>query len=151
MKKGYKYKLEALLKIRKLKEERCKMDIGRIQVRIRELDQEIANHNSGIDEAYELQEKSMQTGANGMEARFHPYFVEGKRAHIDGLTAQKTRLEYHVQQKFKELADLRANVKVLDKMKEKDHKSYKKNLEKKMHETIEEQVQNWRMATSKEA
>ena len=36
-------------------------------------------------------------------------------------------------------------------MKEKDHKAYKKKLDKKMHETIEEQVQNWRMATSKEA
>jgi len=151
MKKGYKYKLEALLKIRKLKEERCKMDIGRIQVRIRELNGEIENHNLGIDEAYELQEKSMQLGASGMESRFHPYFVEGKRAHIQGLTAQKTRLEFHVQQKFKELADLRANVKVLEKMKEKDHKAYKKNLEKKMNERIEEQVQNWRMATVKEA
>lgn len=148
--KKYKFKLEGLLKIRKLKEEQCKMDIGRIQVRITELKNEIKEQDQGIDEAYELQERSLADGSDGLQVRFHPYFVEGKRSHIEGLKHQISRLEYHVSQKYLELNQLRANVKVIDKMKEKDRTKHKKELNKKMNEAIEEQVQNWKIATSKQ-
>jgi flagellar FliJ protein len=149
--KGYKYKLEALLKIRKLKEERCKMEIGRLQVHIRDIEKQIEKHSAGIDEAYDLQEQSLEKGIEGLEVRFHPYFVQGKRSHIEALTNEKARVEHYVQQKFVQLAQLRANVKVLEKMKEKDKKAYKKQIEKKQNERIEEQVQNWRMILGKEA
>lgn len=149
--KKYKYKLEALLKIRKLKEERCKMEIGRFQVKIKEIEDQITKHNSGIDEAYDLQEKSLASGIEGLEVRFHPYFVQGKRSHIEALQNEKSRLEHYVKQLFAQLAQLRANVKVLEKMKEKDKRNYKKQLDKKMNERIEEQVQNWRMTLQKDA
>ena len=148
--KKYKFKLDALLTIRKLKEEQCKMQIGKIQVRIAELEKEIIEQDSGIDEAYSLQEQSLAGGAGGLEVRFHPYFVEGKRRHIEGLEHQKMRLQYHVQQKFLELNQLRANVKVIDKMKEKDFTKYKKDLNKRMDRQVEEQVQNWNMTVNKD-
>lgn len=141
--KGYKFKLEAVLKIRKLKEEQCKMEIGRMQVQITRLKNEIGSHQSGIEEAYASQEKLMEDGVNGQEARFYPYFVSGKRAHISVLQSEIDDLQNDVNQKFDELKTLRANVKVIDEMKEKDKVKYKKKLEKKQFEDIEEQVQNW--------
>ena len=144
--KGYKFKLDAVLKIRKLKEEQCKMEIGRIQVRINLLKSEISKHNVGIEHAYESQEESLKDGLTGQELQFHPYFVSGKRAHIGYLENEIRDLTHDVNQKFDELKQLRANVKVIDEMKEKDKLKYKKAYQKKQDEVIEEQVQNWRMS-----
>lgn len=149
--KKYKFKLDALLKIRKLKEEQCKMEIGRIQVRIRELEDEIKQQHAGIDEAYEMQEKALQGGMEGLEVRFHPYYVQGKRTHIKALEAEKARYQEYVEYKYDELSRFRADVKVIEQMKERDLKAHKKRIEKKMNEQIEEQVQNWRMILNKEA
>jgi len=142
--KGYKFKLEALLKIRKLKEEQCKMSIGKLQVQITQLKNEISVHQAGIETAYTNQESELKSGLNGLEARFHPYFVSGKRAHIKQLNDEINYLTKEVNQKFEELKHLRADVKVIDEMKDKDMLVYKKKVEKKMNEEIEEQNQNWR-------
>lgn len=142
--KKYKFKLDALLKIRKIREDQCKMEIGRIQVQISSLKNEIAKHNHGIQEAYDLQEKSLQNGATGRESRFHPYFVQGKRSHIEEIQGQIDELENRVERMYMILNRFRADVKVIEEMKEKDKVQHKKHQEKKMHEEIEEQVQNWR-------
>ena len=144
MKKGFKFKLEALLKIRKLKEEQCKLEIGRIQVLIKRWRSEIDYHNQGIDQAYEAQERGLESGVSGQEARFHPFFVEGKRAHISRIEKEIELLQEQVDQKYEELKQFRADVKVLDEMKEKDKTKYKKDLQKRIYEEIEEQNQNWR-------
>ena len=143
--KGYKFKLAALLKIRKIKEEQCKMAIGRLQVLITRWKNEIAMHNEGIDQAYEAQEHGLEGGLSGQEARFHPFFLEGKKTHISRIEKEIEILEEQVQQKYEELKTFRADVKLIDEMKEKDMKVYKKNLEKKMFNDIEEANQNWRM------
>lgn len=142
--KKYKFKLEAILKVRKLKEEKCKMEIGRLQVEINNLKNELDKHNSGIDDSYLSQEKGLADGMNGHELRFHPYFVAGKKAHIDQITAQINMLQSDVEKKYDELKFLRADVKVIEEMKEKDKVKYKKALEKKQFAEIEEQVQNWK-------
>ena len=142
--KKYKFKLDALLKIRKLKEETCKMEIGRLQVQITNKQKEIAKHNSGIKEAFEGQEAGLSQGMTGQEIQFHPFFVKGKRAHIKQLENEIAELEDYKEKKYNELKYLRADVKVIEEMKTKDREKYKKQLQKKMDEQIEEQVQNWR-------
>jgi flagellar protein FliJ len=142
--KGYKFKLEALLKMRKLKEDQCKMEIGRLQVEVKKIEDEIGAHNKSIDEAYQSQETILQNGAGGHELQFYPYFIQGKKNHIRKLEEKKIYWQKVVNQKFEELKMLRANVKVIEQLKEKDQITYKKQIDKKMHEKIEEQVQNWR-------
>ena len=44
---------------------------------------------------------------------------------------------------YARLNEFRADVKVIEEMKEKDQKKYKKDLDKRMNAEIEEQVQNW--------
>lgn len=142
--KGFKFKLEAVLKIRRLKEEQCKMQIGQIQVRIAQLKSFLAEHEKGIDKAYADQEISLAGGMSGQELQFHPFYVSGKKAHIDHINKELSDLDKMAQEKYAELAKLRAEVKVIDDMKEKQKKQYKKQLEKKQFAEIEEQVQNWR-------
>ena len=142
--KKYKFRLEAILKIRKMKEEQCKLAIGKIQVQINQIKDEIALHHSGIDKSYESHEKGLDSGIIGRELHFHPFFVQGKKAHISRLEEYQAKLQNDVEEKYKELNQLRADVKVMEKLKEKEKKLYIKKIEKKQYEELEEQIQNWR-------
>lgn len=142
--KKYKFKLEALLKIRKLKEETCKMEIGHIQVQITKLEKEILLHNQGIKDAFESQEVALKSGLTGQELRFHPFFVQGKRANIKNIENKISELSKLKEKKLEELKYLRADVKVIKKMKVKDQQLHKRKTEKKQSSEIEEQIRNWK-------
>ena len=141
--KKHKFKLEALLKMRKLEEDQCKMRIGRLQSKKRELQDEIQEQHTGIAEAYISQEASVQEGASGLDLRFYPYFVQGKRAAVQKNEDKIRQLDQLLEEAYTELKERRAKAKVLEEMKEKDKKAHKKKLEKEAHKKIEEQVMNW--------
>lgn len=143
MKKGYKFKLEAVLKMRKLAEEQVKMKLGRVNIKISEVMQNIKEQDASIDQAYESQEAGLNKGLDGQEIRFHPYFVQGKRAHIGQLKAELRMHEAEREQLQKELSRKRADVKVIEKLREKDFKQYKTKIEKKMNLQLEEDVLTW--------
>ncbi|MBD66424.1 MAG: hypothetical protein CME62_14530 [Halobacteriovoraceae bacterium] len=142
--KKFKFKLEPLLKIRKLKEDQCKMLIGQVQARINQLHEYKQGELAGIESAYKAQEDGLEQGMSGQEAQFHPYFVSAKKARIKLIDNEVSELQDKLKDMFKELNKLRADVKVIEKMKEKEIKSYKKEYTKKQFATIEEQVQNWK-------
>lgn len=144
--KKFKFKLEAVLKVRKLKEEQCKMEIGRIQVRINELKGFMQDNNDAIDAAYSDQETSLGSGVSGRELQFHPYFVSGKKANISVIEKETTMLKEQLEYRLSELNKLRGAVKLVEEMKTKEHTKYKKEKTKKEFEIIEEQVQNWKQA-----
>lgn len=141
--KKYKFSLEAVLKIRKMKEDKCKMEIGRLQVNINEIEIIIEEHNHSIRDAFVSQESTLREGISGQELRFFPYFVSGKRAHIESLEREVKTLGEEVNLKQEELRFLRENVKVMKKMRNKDVETFKKNVEKKNMEEIEAQAQSW--------
>ena len=145
--KGYKFKLEALLKIRRLKEDQCKQQIGQLQVHKSELEGQIQKFNSEVSEMYHAQEETLESGASGQEAKFFPFFMEGKRAHINQTMNRIDEVNAHIQTKLDQLKHLRADVKVIEKMREKDLKNYKLRLNKKQSQDLEETTQNWKMAT----
>lgn len=138
--KGFKFKLEALLKIRKLKEEECKQNIGRTQIAIADLKKMISQNDIEVAEVYEAQENVLSSGASGQEIKFFPFFTQGKKAHNDRLHQEILNLEVKLKEQYKELNELRAAVKVLDKLKEKEKEIFKKEREKKIYLDIEEQL-----------
>lgn len=142
--KGYKFRLEALLKVRRLEEDQCKMEIGRLQVQITNLKDKIKEHNFSITSAYQSQEEALKGGVTGQEIGFYSYMVEGNIASIKLIENNIKKLEENVSELYQELSQYRAKVKVLENMKEKDRLKYKKALNKKEQEKIEEQVQNWK-------
>lgn len=143
MKKGYKFKLEAVLKMRKLAEEQVKMQLGRVNVQIAEIQSDIKKQDASIDQAYESQEVGLSSGLDGQEIRFHPYFVQGKRAHIEQLKSEQKMLEAERAKLQNELNNKRADVKVIEKLREKDFKQYKDRIEKKRAVQLEEDVLTW--------
>ncbi len=147
--KKYKFKLEPLLKIRKLHEEKCKMEIGRLRVQITNLKNEIVKHREDIQEIYDFQEMALAEGISAQELSMHPYFVDGKKANIELLQREIRDLEEEVDEKFQELIQLRADVKVVEKMKEKDYTNFKKDIKKKEFNNIEELNQNWNQTLTK--
>ena len=88
----------------------------------------------------------LDAGSSGQELRFYPYFVAGKKAHIDQIQSEQEMLKDRLRTLFDLLSKLRADVKVIDEMKTKKTQEHKKMVEKKMNAEIEEQVQNWRLA-----
>ena len=143
MKKKYKFKLDAVLKIRKLKEEQVKMEIGRLNVEINNYENMVKQHSDNISEAYQAQEAELGKGLVGLEARFHPYFVQGKRAHIEALQAEIKMLQAKREKLYHDLNTRRGEVKVIENLKEKDYQAFKKQMNKKINENLEEDVIKW--------
>lgn len=146
MKKKFKFKLEAVLKLRRLEEEKCKMEVGRLQVAINKYEDMILDNNESIKISYDSHEEALEKGMSAQELQFHPYFVSGKKAHIDAIQAEIRRLEYEKKRKVEELSMLRGKVKVFEKMREKELSKFKKEANKKEYMELEEQTQNWKMS-----
>ena len=146
MNKKFKFKLDAVLKVRKLKEDQCKMEIGRIQVRISELESFLEENNKGIDEAYKAQEEALRKGATGLDLKFHPFFVSGKKANMDVIKAEMNMHRESLEEKYKELNALRGEVKLVEQMKENEFAKFKKEKAKREFAEIEEQVRNWKQS-----
>lgn len=142
--KKFKFRLEALLKVRKLKENQCKMEIGRLQVEVSELKNQINFHQSAISQAYEAQEEVLNEGTTGQEISFYPYMFQGNQASISILEEKINVLTAKIDELYFELGQLRASVKVVENMKDNDFNKYKKLRNKKEQEIIEEQVKNWK-------
>ncbi len=141
--KKYKFKLEGLLKIRSFKEEICKTEMGKLQKSISECKQSIHNEFEGIRAASSAHNRLLENGMGGREAQFFPRFIQGKEANIELLKKEIIRLQQLVEEKIKELAKLRADVKVIEKLKEKDFQSFKKEEFKKQELLREESILIW--------
>lgn len=141
--KGHKFKLEAVLKLRKIKEDICKMELGKLQLRLNELRTYKLNHLEDISEAYQAQEEELKKSMSVSAMKKYPIMIAQKREHIKRIDDDLRYVQEDVELKIKELASLKGDVKVIANMKEKSVASYKKQLNKKMNENLEEQNQNW--------
>lgn len=69
--------------------------------------------------------------------------MQTKNVHIKQIETEIESLELERIQKLDELTKLRGDVKIMEDMKEKDKLKYKKHIEKKQWEDLEEQILNW--------
>jgi flagellar FliJ protein len=143
MKKGFKYKLEGLLKLRSFKEEQCKQQLGHINVLLEKKKEEIQNENSFIADGYTTQESMLDEGVTGNNLHFFPMYFEGKRNKIIQLQAEQAGLEEAINEKREEWIQYRADLKLIEKLKEKEFIIYKKELNKKIDKNLEETVSIW--------
>lgn len=139
--KGFKFKLNGLLKVREFKERTLKVELGQILKQINGAEEEILKLKKDIQETYEAQETFMADPSAGEMIKFFPKFIETKNSAIDN----QENLIYALKKKFdfkqKELATARGEVKVIENLKEKKQTEYKKKLEKKHQENVDELVQ----------
>lgn len=141
--KKYQFRLEAVLKLRRLKEENCRIELGQLLMQLRKIEDQI-NHDRSQQSTYQdIQETSLKQGVTAGQLQAFPMLLAAKDTNIAYMLKQKERQEKLIEEKRQELATLKGELKVMENLKEKDFTEYKKAVNKENDQKIEEQTQNW--------
>lgn len=149
--KRYAFRLEAVLKVRKLKEESCRTELGQLLVELARIEDQITHDRKEIGNYYKIQEGNLSGGMKASQLQAFPMLVAAKEKNIQLLTREKNNYERYIEEKKEELAVLRGELKVIENLKEKDYTEYKKALNKEIDQKVEEQTQNWMNHNKKKA
>lgn len=134
----FKFKLDAVLKMREFKEKKIKIELGEILKEISDVEDKIAAANKAIDETYAAQETFMSDPAAGRMIQFFPYFIQGKKEDIKNKENLLWALRKKYDAKIAELAEARGEVKIMENFKEKKKGEWTKEYNKKLQENIDE-------------
>ncbi len=148
--KKYQFRLEPVLKVRKFKEETCRMELGQLLNELQKIEDQLAHDQEQIESYYKIQEGALEGGGmTASQLQAFPMLVAGKTRNIELLENAKKRQEQLIEDKRKELAIMRGELKVIENMKEKDFEKYRKELNKENDKKVEEQTQNWLLHRNK--
>ena len=138
MSKKFKFKLNGLLKIREFREKKVKLELGNILSEIERTKARIAKDQEEIEECYRAQEAILSQPTAGQMAQFFPQYIQTKREDQKAQGNILRSLERHYQDKLKELAQAKGEVKVIDNLREKEEAQFNKTEAKKFQETLDE-------------
>lgn len=141
--KKFKFKLEALLKLRRFKEEQARVQIGMMRTELEKLKERINEARDHIQTAAESQIQVMRSGAKARNIQFYPDFFQGKETDIKQMMNNTLILQKAIEAKVEEWKVLRGEVKVIEKLKNKKQTEYKKAYNKDEAKKLEEMVQLW--------
>lgn len=135
--------MEAILKLKEFNEEKAKIELGKVNKQIVEIDNKIEQHLIDIETAYSSQEEVLKSGSDGRFLQFYPFYTQSKQNTIIKLKQNRVELQKTADIKLKELIQCRNEVKVFEKLKEKDFMAWKKAMNKEQDQKVEENVQLW--------
>jgi flagellar FliJ protein len=141
--KKYTFRLEPVLKVRKLKEENCRMELGQLLTQLNRIIDQLKHDEGDIGKYFTIQEAGLKTGMRASQLQAFPMLVAGKERNIQLLNRDKLKLEKSIEEKKQELAIARGELKVIENLKEKDYAEYRKATNKEIDQKVEEQTQNW--------
>lgn len=149
--KKYAYRLEPVLKVRKLKEENCRMELGQLIQHLGQIENQLAHDQNEIANYYKIQEGALINGMSGSQLQAFPMLIAAKQENIVRLENAKNKQEQKITDKKAELAQLKGDLKVIENLKEKDYDEYRKAVNKEIDQKVEEQTQNWLQFKDKKA
>ncbi|MBA2404353.1 MAG: flagellar export protein FliJ [Bdellovibrionales bacterium] len=141
--KAYIFRLDPVLKVRKLKEETCRMELGRLITELDRINNQLSHDRKEVDNYFTIQEAALKSGVRGDQVQAFPMLVAGKDRNIQLLERDRKLQEEQIEIKKHELAVLRGELKVIENLKEKDYTEYRKAVNKETDQKVEEQTQNW--------
>ncbi|MFZ4713867.1 MAG: flagellar export protein FliJ [Bacteriovoracaceae bacterium] len=141
--KKYKFKLDGLLKLREFTEDKAKIELGKVNLKIQKIQDDIDNHHKDIATAYDSQTEILKTPTDGRFLQFYPLYYQAKEAAIKDLEMKKGLLMEEAKMRMQDLLKARAEMKLMEKLKEKDFTDWKKARNKEMDQKIEENTQMW--------
>jgi flagellar protein FliJ len=141
--KRYAFRLDPVLKVRKLKEENCRMELGQLIMQMSKIDDQLAHDQHEIDNYYNIQEGALKNGMSAGQLQAFPMLIAAKQENINRLLRDKKKQEQRITDKKFELAQLKGDLKVMENLKQKDYDEYRKALNKEIDQKVEEQTQNW--------
>lgn len=139
----YEFRLEAVLKLRRLKEENCRVELGQLQLQLSRIDDQISHDRTELGRYQDIQELSLKGGVTAGQLQAFPMLMSAKEANIQALLRERSQQEQLIQEKREELARLKGELKVMENLREKDYTEYRKSLNKEIDQKVEEQTQNW--------
>lgn len=141
--KKYTFKLEPVLKVRKLKEENCRTELGSLISHLSKIEDQIKHEQFEIENYFKIQEASLKNGIRGDQIQAFPNLIAAKDKNIQLLQRDKKNQEQLIENKRKELAVLKGDLKVIENLKEKEFEEFRKAYNKEVDQKVEEQTQNW--------
>ncbi|HXH31225.1 MAG TPA: flagellar export protein FliJ [Bacteriovoracaceae bacterium] len=143
MLKKYEFRLDPVLKLRKLKEETCRTELGQLIGALGRIEAQLQLDRNDVETYFKIQEGSLKTGIRGDQLQAFPMLVAAKERNIELLLQDQKKQESRIEQKRTELATLRGELKVIEKLKEKGYDEHKKAMNKEIDQKVEEQTQIW--------
>jgi flagellar protein FliJ len=142
--KEYQFRLEPVLKVRKLKEENCRMELGQLLHELNRIVDQIAHDKNEVENYYTIQEGALKSGGmRGGQLQAFPMLLAAKEKNLQLLNRAKIQQERLIEEKKVELAKLKGELKVMENLKNNDYQEYRKALGKEIDQKVEEQTQNW--------
>lgn len=142
-KKGFQFKLEAVLKLRRFEEERARIELGHIQMLVDQKKKEIKNEIDEIDLIYNSRDNDLSSGISGRQITVYPMYLKAKEAKIKELRIELRDLNMALDESNQMWIEARAALKLIEKMKEKQLGEYTKKINKKIDQNLEEEVRIW--------
>lgn len=119
------------------------MELGQMNIELARIEDQLKHDELEIDNYYKIQEGALKKGMSGGQLQAFPMLVAGKNRNIDLLHQAKKLQEDKIEDKKKELAILRGELKVIENLREKDYLDYRKAVDKEIDQKVEEQTQLW--------
>jgi flagellar protein FliJ len=141
--KKYEFRLEAVLKLRRLKEENCRIELGQLLMQMKKIEDQISHDRAQQSTYQDIQESSLKQGVTAGQLQAFPMLLAAKDTNILYMLKEKEKQERLIQEKRQELATLKGELKVMENLKEKNYNEFKKALGKENDQKVEEQTQNW--------
>lgn len=142
--RGYKFKLETVLKMKRFAEEKCRNELGQLYVEKTKIEDKVLYQKDEIQKCYKEQEDQLSLGVTARNIAVFPSMIEGKEKLIKMYQNDILKMNQFIKIKHDELIQRKSELKMMENMKEKDFLKYKTEYNKKMNQTIEEQQMYWR-------
>lgn len=119
------------------------MELGQLLSELNRIEDQIGHDKEEVDNYYKIQEGALKNGMTGGQVQAFPMLVAAKNRNLELLELEKKKQQDRIENKKKELALLKGDLKVMENLKEKDHTEYRKAMNKELDQKVEEQTQNW--------
>jgi flagellar export protein FliJ len=144
MSKKFIFKLNPVLKLRHFKEETIKLELGQIVSELNALKNKLSELDHNIDMGHQEIERLSSTTIIAAQIKFYPMYFSGIYADIEKHKKLLLLKEEEYNICLAKLAAAMGEVKVFEKLKEKEKNIHKKNIEKKQNMESEERFQGQR-------
>lgn len=145
--KKFTFKLKAILKLRKLKEDEIKIELGNTLKEINKVNLNMDEINQQVEEIYKSQTQLASSDISGQMLKFYPNFLQAKREEYKNKENILKALYRKKNDLIKKLAEAKGKTEIMTKLKAKEEKSFKKEKLKQDQLNIEELLQYKRIKT----
>ena len=134
----YKFKWEGLLNLRKLKEHREKIKLANVNYAILENRKKIEQAKNDIRNAYNSIEKNLSQQDEKKMLHIYSIYIQERRIYIKEREIYFKKLDKKFQENMKKLFKSREEVEVVEKLKAKKIKHFRRNYKMKIQNEIED-------------